>query len=131
MERCAILAGQLMSETQRTNYSASTVSGTDAQAFENATNRIDFAYDGVWYQQDVSAFCSTMLTTKPELVFVDDEGLGSYPLHQFRLRTVLTSPQSMHFQPFSNGNNVIHKISSDALVDTLRGSSTSGNQRMH
>ena len=82
---------------------------TDAQAFENATNRIDFAYDGVWYQQDVNAFCSTMLTTKPELVFVDDEGLGSYPLRHNFLRTALMPPQSVQFQ---NGNkfNMLHPM---------------------
>jgi hypothetical protein len=36
-----------------------------AQAFENATQRIDFAYDGVWYQKDIDVFCSSMRMTKP------------------------------------------------------------------
>ena len=106
MERYAILGSELTSETQRTNYSASTMSVTDAQAFENATNRIDFAYDGVWYQHDVSAFCSTMLTTRPELVFVDDEGLGSYTFHHHFFCAVLISHQSMPFK-ILNGNKFI------------------------
>ena len=51
---------------------------TAAQAFQNATGRIDFAYDGVWYKQDIISFCDTMRMTKPDCVFVDDEGMGTY-----------------------------------------------------
>ena len=49
-----------------------------AQAFFNQTKRIDYAYDGVFWQADVDAFCSTMQITVPEIIFVDDEGFGDY-----------------------------------------------------
>jgi hypothetical protein len=55
-----------------------------AQAFFNLTHRIDYAYDGVFWQADVDAFCSTMQIAVPDLIFVDDEGFGyfdSWRLH--------------------------------------------------
>jgi hypothetical protein len=65
-------------DTSSTNVAEELRKWTAAQAFENATGRIDFAYDGVWYQQDINSFCDTMRMTIPDVVFVDDEGMGSY-----------------------------------------------------
>ena len=50
----------------------------DAQAFFNASGRIDFAYDGVRWIEDTQAFCDVMRQTNPEMIFVDDEGFGAY-----------------------------------------------------
>ena len=49
-----------------------------AQTFFNASGRIDFAYDGVRWVQDVRAFCDVMTQTNPEMIFVDDEGFGGW-----------------------------------------------------
>eukprot|EP01048_Picozoa_sp_COSAG05_P015251 COSAG05_NODE_1817_length_4029_cov_20.545300_2_plen_135_part_00 len=72
------MLAQLGSDPSSANIAVEMQKWAAAQAFENATHRIDFAYDGVFYQKDVNVFCQTMRITKPDLVFVDDEGLGTY-----------------------------------------------------
>ena len=43
-----------------------------AQAFCNLTHQIDFAYDGVFWQADVDAFCSVIQITVPDISFVGE-----------------------------------------------------------
>ena len=50
----------------------------DAQSFFNLSKRIDFAYDGIFWEADVKAFCDAMAVAKPDLVFVDNEASWSY-----------------------------------------------------
>jgi hypothetical protein len=45
---------------------------------------VDLAYDGAWLRADIADFCSAVNASRPEWIFVDDEGFpGSWAWSQY------------------------------------------------
>jgi hypothetical protein len=86
---------------------------TDAQIFFNASGRIDFAYDGVAWQQDVRAFCDVMRQNKPQTIFVDDEGFGNYP--SWRIHVALSTNAKKRRFPGESDEQLAWRMTDEML----------------